>query len=137
MLPDLTGLPCVPCGVRIERWNARGMIRFVKHYEDEVARRVEKGGMTPFDDDGKHTECGICLSPLDGPAHGTPKWWQRAESAEVVAIVDGNPGTCGHVFHTECLRKQTNMGGPNAFRCPTCRAPFAMSIFDGLIELPK
>ena len=132
MLPDLTRLPCVPCGVRIPRWNTRGMVRFVKHYEDEIALRMLKSGMTPFDDDGNRTDCPICMSPLDGPAHGTPKWWQRRDSTEVVAIVDGHPGTCGHVFHTSCLWSYANGGGRS---CPLCREPFELSIFDGLLQV--
>lgn len=131
MLPNLSKLSCVPCGMRISRWDERGLEWFVTQAGDEMANRLLAGGLTPVDDDGDATECVICQEPLNGPYEG-----QQGASKEVVAIVDGHPGTCGHVFHTECLRKQVSSGQASALLCAVCRQPFEMSIFNSVINVP-
>jgi len=64
-------------------------------------------------------ECAICLEPyFDSPSVGL---------------------SCGHVLHTECLRRA--LGLPPPHTCPLCRRPFGVgadgTILDGPIDTAR
>mgnify|MGYP001265765018 CR=1 FL=1 len=89
-LPDLSLLGCVPCGVRLPRFDLAALQRV-----DPLQRTRLKEGLAlgPTDRD----VCAICTAPLNGP----PPAYIGTSTAVVAAITQEQ--SCGHVFHFDCL----------------------------------
>lgn len=91
--------------------------------EPKTRVQSQDDGANSDNHDANEERCSICIA-----AFWLDSDHEEFQALQVVTL------TCGHVFHTECLRKWLSTGRENEDgmhidrKCPNCRAPIAVNL---------